>query len=122
MTSPWTALIGLVATLFRTLAHGSWLWVAGVANLVVAGLLLALAWILHAQPQPRRRVAAVFLVVGLVLTFAAAARFSFSGTFFPLGIAEFLTPDSRIAIVAAFAGALGLAGVLPQKEGHDRVA
>jgi hypothetical protein len=105
----------------QTLSHSPWLWLSGVINLVLAGLLFGLAWLALTRPSSARRpVASVYLVIGLLVTFALALRFTFSGTLLPLGLTEYLTPDSRTVLTAAFISVVGAAGLLTGAGASDR--
>ncbi|MGA9397342.1 MAG: hypothetical protein WBV22_03690 [Anaerolineaceae bacterium] len=95
----------------------SFLWQTGVANLLLAVALLLLTWYVIYWGNRSKLVSAVFLLVGLAVTFATALEMSFASTLPPLGIMEFLMYNSHVVYVAAFIAALGLAGlILPRRE------
>ena len=69
-------LIGLVVTLVIVYDFDRWMgtrepivWVAGLSNLLLSGLLLALWWLMNLENERSKLVAMIFLLVGLLLTF-----------------------------------------------------
>ena len=100
----------------RTFAVASFLWSASVANLILAITLLLLTWYVIFKADKSTLVSSVFLLIGLVITFAAAIGMSVASTLPPLGIAELLTPGSHMLYVAPFVAVIGIAGfVLPRR-------
>jgi ABC-type transport system involved in cytochrome c biogenesis permease subunit len=99
----------------------SFLWQAGVANLLLAIALLALTWYANFEAKRSKLISSVFLLIGLIVTFAVAIEASVSSTLPPLGIVEFLTPNSHVLYAAAFVAVIGIAGfVLPKQINHER--
>jgi len=112
----------LRAEMTGTFNISSFLWQTGVANLLLAIALLLLTWYVIFWVNRSKLVSAVFLLVGLAVTFATAMEMSFASTLPPLGIVEFLTPNSHVVYVAAFIAALGLAGlVLPMRAASKKI-
>ena len=110
----WVELLRIEAT--QNFAIASYLWVAGAANLLLAIALLLLTWYVIFRTGRSTLVSSVFVLVGLALTFALAIDISVAATLPPLGIVEFLTPNSRVLYVAAFVTVIGIAGfVLPRR-------
>jgi hypothetical protein len=107
----------LRAEAFNTFnATGTFLWLAGVANILLAIALLLLAWHVLFRSDKSILISAVFMLVGLGVSFACAIEVSIASTLPPLGIVEFLTPNSHVLYVAAFAVVVGSAGlVLPRR-------
>ncbi len=99
----------------QTLTIASFLWGAGVAHLLLAGVLLLLAWYVIVRADRSKLASSVFALVGLLVTFASAITISAVSTLPPLGIVEFLTPNSYVLNAAAFVAVIGFAGfVLPK--------
>ena len=90
----------------------AFLWQAGIANLLLAIVLLLLTWYVLFWAKRSKLVSALFLLIGLVITFISALEISLAGTLPPLGIVEFLTPNSHVLYAAALVAILGLAGFL----------
>jgi hypothetical protein len=110
----WVELLRIEAT--QNFAIASYLWVAGAANLLLAIALLLLTWYVIFRTGRSTLVSSVFVLVGLALTFALAIDISVASTLPPLGIVEFLTPNSYVLYVAAFVTVIGIAGfVLPRR-------
>ena len=100
----------------RNFTIASFLWQAGLANLLLAAALLLLAWYVLVRVIGIKWVPAVLLLAGLAVTFLMAIEMSVAATLPPLGIAEFLTPNSHVLFAAAFVAVIGLAGlVLPRR-------
>lgn len=100
----------------QNFAIASYLWIAGAANLLLAIALLLLTWYVIFRAGRSTLVSSVFVLVGLALTFACAIDISVASTLPPLGIVEFLTPNSHVLYVAAFVAVIGIAGfVLPRR-------
>ncbi len=96
-------------------ALSSFLWLSGIANLILAGALLLLAWFVYFRAAKSKLISVIFTVLGLLGTFASALIFTFFSTLPPLGIAEFLTPYSRVVVVAGLIAVIGIAGLFPRK-------
>ncbi len=109
----WIAALQRTAT--TTFAIAPFLWLSSIANLILAGVLLLLAWFVNMRAANRRLIAVIFVIVGLLVTFASALTFTTLSTLPPLGIAEFLTPNSRVSFVAAFIVVVGIGGLIPLK-------
>jgi hypothetical protein len=98
-----------------TFALSSFLWLGGVANLVLAGALLLIAWFVYFRAARNILVSVIFMVLGLLGTFTSALIFTFFSTLPPLGIAEYLTPYSRVVVTAGLVAVIGIAGLIPRK-------
>ena len=96
-------------------ALSSFLWLSGIANLILAGALLLLAWFVIFRAARSRLVSVIFIVLGLTGTFVSAFIFTFFSTLPPLGVYEFLTPYSRVVIAAGLVAVIGIAGLIPRK-------
>jgi hypothetical protein len=96
-------------------ALSSYLWLSSIANLILAGALLLLAWFVYFRAAKSKLISVIFMVLGLLVTFASALIYTFFSTLPPLGIAEFLTPYSRVVVVAGLIAVIGIAGLLPRK-------
>ena len=106
----------LRAEMTQTFSISSFLWQAGIANLFLAIALLLLAWYVLFWVKKSKLVLAVFLLFGLVITFISSLEVSLTGILPPLGVVEYLTPNSHVLYAAAFTAILGLAGfVLPER-------
>jgi hypothetical protein len=100
-------------------ATASFLWQAGVANLLLAMALITLAWFAIYRAVRSKLVSSVFLLTGLAVTFAVAIEISVVSTLPPLGIVEFFTPNSHVLYTAAFVAIIGVAGfILPRRLNH----
>ena len=99
----------------RSFAIAPYLWIAGAANLLLAIALLALAWYVIFRVGKSIWVSSVFVFVGLALTFASAIDISVTSTLPPLGIYDYLVPNSHVLYAAAIVAATGIAGFFRQK-------
>lgn len=85
------------------------LWAASAADLLLAGLLLLLAWLVNSRGARSRVVGLIFLVVGWLLAFAHAiaitGRLHLPQTGLPL--LPYLSSGSRVVYAAAFIAVLG---------------
>jgi hypothetical protein len=104
----WVESLRVVAT--QPFAIASYLWFAGVANLLIAIAILLLLWYVVIRADKSAVVSLVFVLVGLGLTFTPAIEMFVASTLPPLGIMEFLTPNSHVLYVAAFTTIIGVAG------------
>jgi len=96
-------------------AIASFLWLSSIANLILAGALLLLAWFVNFRAVKSKWVSAAFSIIGLLVTFALALIFTAFSTLPSLGIIEFLMPNSRVIFVMAFIAVIGIAGLIPRK-------
>jgi hypothetical protein len=113
----WVEAVRAQATQSTTIA--SFLWRAGVANLLLASVLLLLAWFVSFRAGVSKLIPSVFILIGLVVSFAVAIEASVSSTLPPLGIIEYLTPNSHVLYTAAFVAVIGITGfVLPKRLNH----
>jgi hypothetical protein len=96
----------------------SYYWFLSISNLVFAGLILVLAWFVCFHANKTRIVPIIYLIVGLLATFAFVIEFTVS----PISqmiTPGFLLPSSRVVDVSAFATAIGVAGFILSKFNHD---
>lgn len=113
----WVEALRAEATQPSTIA--SFLWQAGIANILLAAALLLLAWFVNFRVNKSRLISSLFVIAGLVITFAVAIEMSFTSTLPPLGIVEFFTPNSHILYTGAFVAIIGIAGfILPEQIKH----
>jgi len=111
----WVELLRVEAT--QNFAIASYLWIAGAANLLLAIAVLLLTWYVLLRVSRSNVVYAVFVLVGLALTFAEAIEISVASTLPPLGIYEYLLPTSHVLAVAALVAVIGIAGlVFPRRQ------
>jgi len=97
----------------------SFLWQAGVANLLLAAALLLLVWFVNFRAIRSRLISLLYLLIGLAVTFAVAIEMSAVSTLPPLGVVEFFTPNSHILYTGAFVAIIGIAGfILPKHIKH----
>jgi len=100
---------------YRSFVLAPYLWLAGMANLILAIALLLLTWHVIFWANKSRLVSSMFALVGLAFTFAAAFNMSLPSPL-PAGIVEFSTPGSHVLYVAAFVAVIGIAGfILPRR-------
>jgi hypothetical protein len=100
----------------RTFAMAPYLWLSGAANLLLALALFLLLWYVIFRATKSTLVSALFVLIGLGLTFAAAVGMSLASPFPPFGIVEFSTPGSHVLYVSAFVTVIGIAGfILPKR-------
>ena len=92
-------------------------WFLSISNLFFACLMLILAWFVCFRAKTRL-VSILYLVFGLLGTFAFVIEFSISSTF-QMITPGFLLPSSRVVDVSAFAVAIGFAGFILSKFNHD---
>lgn len=93
-----------------------YLWYASIANLILAGELVLLAWYVNYRTNRSTLTPSIFIIVGLLVTFATAIIYTASSTFLPLGMVEYLMPNSRLVYAAALAAAIGTTGLVIFKE------
>ena len=104
----WIELLRIEAT--QSFAIAPYLWIAGAANLLLAIALLALAWYVIFRAGKSILVSSVFVLVGFALTFASVIDITVTSTLPPLGIYEYLLPNSHVLYVAAIVAVTGIAG------------
>lgn len=91
------------------------------ANLLMAGSLLALSWLVIFRGDRSRLVASIFLIVGLFLTLypaiapAAHSVLSLSG---PMRLFLYLLPNSLLARSGAFLAVIGLVSLMSGRQGE----
>jgi hypothetical protein len=106
----WIELLRIETT--QSFAIGPYLWIAGIANLLLVVLLMALAWYVNFRAGKSILVSSVFLVIGLALTFAEAIDITFTSSLPPLGIYEYLVPTSHVLYAAAIVAVIGFASLI----------
>ena len=106
----WIELLRIETT--QSFVIGPYLWMAGIANLLLAVLLIALAWFVIFRSGRSILVSSVFVVVGLVLTFATAIDITFTSSLPPLGIYNYLLPTSHVLCAAAIVAVIGIASLI----------
>lgn len=99
----------------------SYYWFLSISNLIFPCLLLVLAWFVCFRANKTRVIPVIFLIVGLLVTFAFVIVYSIVAASSGLiTTAIFLpSPDSRVVYVSAFAAAIGIAGLVFSKFNHD---
>jgi hypothetical protein len=107
-------IVALQQTATRPSSIASILWLSSIANLILAGTLLLLAWFVNFRTAKSKWISVTFLIIGLLVTFASALIFTAFSTFPPLGVAEFLMPTSRVVFVMAFIALIGITGLIPR--------
>ena len=110
----WIELLRIEAT--QSFVIAPFLWIAGAANLLLAIALLALAWYVIFRAGKSILVSSVFVLVGLALTFASAIDITVTSSLPPLGIYEYLVPNSHVLYAAAIVAVTGIAGFFRQKQ------
>jgi hypothetical protein len=86
-----------------------YMWLAGIANLFLAILLLLLTWHVVFRADRSIFVSSVFVLFGLALTFASALEMSVAST-------TAFSPTSYVSYAAAFVTIIGIAAfVLPRR-------
>jgi hypothetical protein len=91
------------------------LWVSSIANLLLAGLLLTLSWLINFRSERSWFIALMFLIVGTVIAFSLAiADLTHIALFIP--ILRYVSPDSRLVYAAAFIAVVGAFNLIPRKE------
>jgi len=92
-------------------------WVLSASNLLLAGSLLTLWWLVNLRSERGKFVSWVFLIVGLFLTFG---RYMVWGLGLPL--LRFLTlhRDSRLAYAGAFIAVIGMFSLIKETFGSQR--
>jgi hypothetical protein len=108
-------IVAFQQTATKASAIVSSLWLSSIANLILVGALLLLAWFVDFRAIRSKLVSATFVIIGSLITFASALIFTIFSTLPPLGIAEYLTPTSRVVFVAASIAVIGIVGLIPQK-------
>lgn len=112
----WSALLTRQAR--ANFTWGSYYWFLSISDLIFAGLILVLAWFVCFRANKTRIVPIIYLVVGLLATFAFAIEYTVSPNF-QMITPGFLLPTSRVVYVSAFAAAIGIAGLALSKINHD---
>ena len=102
----------LAATAQRTFVYEPYLWLAGPANLVLAGALGALAWFVVFRAERSKVVSSIFVIIGLSVTFSFAAIISARGSLRLGDLMAFLTPSSHLVYAGSFVAAIGIAGFI----------
>ncbi len=138
MTKPFS-LIGMAATLViaygvdwglkslaetaqRTFVYEPYLWLAGPANLVLAGALVALAWFVIFRAERSKVVSSIFVIVGLLVTFSFAIIIS-AKVLLPIGyLLAFLTPNSHLVYAGGFMAVIGIAGFILKTPHNSGIA
>lgn len=85
-----------------------YLWGNGVANLILAVLLLGLTWLVYIKYPLRRIAALIFAMIGLSVTFYPALAASLPAAMQPKNASELI----RFSIASAFIGSLSIVGLL----------
>jgi len=99
-------------------AWAPYYWFLSISNLILAGLILALAWFVCFRANKTRMVSIIYLIVGLLATFAFVIEFTVS-PITQLITPGYLLPNSRVVYVSAFAAAIGVAGLVLSQINHD---
>jgi hypothetical protein len=87
----------------------STLWVESIAIVILAAMLLLLAWYVVSRANRDIWVGAVFIIVGLVLTFSVAVEVSLESFWLSDRVMRFAAYNSYGQYVAAFAAVIGIA-------------
>ena len=101
-------------TASATLAKST-LWVESIAIVVLAAMLLLLAWYVVSRANRDIWVGAVFIIVGLVLNFLVAIEWSVGRIWLSDRVMEFVAFKSYGHYVAAFALVIGVTCLLAPK-------
>jgi len=104
--------VGVTAS--GTLAKST-LWVESIALVVLAAMLLLLAWYVLSRARRHIWVGGVFTVVGLVLTFVVAIEMSLERIWLSDRVWNFAGPNSYGHYVAAFVAVIGIACLVASK-------
>jgi uncharacterized membrane protein len=93
----------------------STLWVESSALVILAAMLVLLAWYVLSRANRDTWVGAVFVVVGLVLTFLVAIEWSLERVWLSDRVMEFAAYKSYGHYVAAFVAVIGIACLVAPK-------
>jgi hypothetical protein len=91
------------------------MWGAGLANLLLAGAFLLLAWFVALRAKRNRYRAAIFIMSGLLSTFSAGIYFALPAVVLPFDPVPFLVSTSHLSLAGAFIAVLGLASLVQQR-------
>lgn len=94
-------------------------WVEAIALLVLAAMLLLLAWYVISRTRRDIWVGVLFAVVGLVFTFVVAIEWSLESFWFPARVTEFAAHKSYGHYVAAFVAVIGIACLVVPRRRHS---
>jgi hypothetical protein len=103
----------------ETFSSEFYYWFLSISTLLFACLMLALAWFVWFRAIKTRVVSMLYLVIGLLGTFAFPIEFSIHSSPSGLILTDFVLPNSRAVYVSAFAAAIGIAGLVLSKFNHD---
>jgi len=101
-------------TVSGTLAKSTF-WVESIAILVLAAMILLLAWYVVSRVRRDTWVGVVFIVVGLVLTFALATEMSLERIWLSYRVTNLISYNSYGHYVAAFVAVIGIACLVATK-------
>lgn len=133
MSANAVAMLGMISTLLLAYGLDYWvqsakqtasqtfdliplMWGAGLANLILAGAFLLLTWVTVIRTNGNKLWAAVFVVTGLLATFSVGLYFALSPGALPFDPLPILTSISHFSLAGAFIAALGLAGLILQRQ------
>jgi hypothetical protein len=103
----------------ETFSSEFYYWFPSISTLLFACLMLALAWFVWFRAIKTRVVSMLYLVIGLLGTFAFPIEFSIHSSPSGLILTGFVLPNSRAVYVSAFTAAIGIAGLVLSKFNHD---
>ncbi len=116
----WVLVSGRVAaTTFAPADYQRVIWGSGLASLLVAGLLVLLAWLVLRCVGRSKLLALVCIVTGLLATFPLGVWTSLPGVVWPIDLTPVMGHASRFADAGAFIAALGVAYLLLPKARAD---
>jgi hypothetical protein len=100
----------------QTLVFGTYVWLESVVILILASVLMLLAWYVVFRTRRDVWVASVFVLIGIGVTFAYAIEISLHSALILPGMEEFLAPRSYVHYAAAFVTVIGIASfVVPRR-------
>jgi hypothetical protein len=82
--------------------------------LVLAGILLALAWYILVRSERDKILSWIFLVIGFLMAFFNPLQFTFGSVFLPRSLRSILV-GALVVQAGAFIAVIGIAGLLRRK-------
>ncbi len=87
-------------------------WGSGLANLLLAGILMLFAWLVYERTDRSTLLAVLFIVVGLPAAFWVVLWISLPHIALPFRWAPLIASASRFTMTGAFIAAVGVACLL----------
>ncbi len=90
------------------------LWINSAVTLVMAGILLALAWYILVRSERDKITSWIFLVIGFLMAFLNPLQFTFGSVLLPRSLRDIMA-GALVVQAGAFFAVIGIAGLLRRK-------